>query len=161
MEDSGDKVLRHQLASAIRGGEAHLDASGVFKNLRNEDWGRTAANAPHTLWQLLEHTRFTLGDLLAFSTDPKYTAPKWPDDYWPREQGPRDAGAAQQSLHELEKTSKALTALVENPETDLFAKIAWGDGQTILRQALLAAAHTSYHLGQAMFLRKQLEATPS
>ncbi len=36
--------------------------------------------------------------------------------------------------------------LVEDPKTDLFAKIPGGDGQTILREALLVADHNAYHL---------------
>ena len=44
--------------------------------------------------------------------------------------------------------------LVKNPKTDLFAKIPWGDGQTILREALLVADHNAYHLGQLVDLRR-------
>jgi len=44
--------------------------------------------------------------------------------------------------------------LVENPRTDLFAKIPWGDGQTILREALLLADHNAYHLGQLVDARR-------
>ena len=44
--------------------------------------------------------------------------------------------------------------LVENPKTDLFAKIPWGDGQTILREALLVADHNAYHIAQIIDLRR-------
>jgi hypothetical protein len=46
--------------------------------------------------------------------------------------------------------------LVENPKTDLFAKIPWGDGQTILREALLVADHNAYHLAQIVDVRRLL-----
>ena len=42
------------------------------------------------------------------------------------------------------------------PSVDLFAKIAHGDGQTILREALLAADHNAYHLGQLVLVRRLL-----
>ncbi len=48
--------------------------------------------------------------------------------------------------------------LVKNPKTDLFAKIPWGDGQTILREALLVADHNAYHSGQMVDVRRLLEA---
>jgi hypothetical protein len=50
--------------------------------------------------------------------------------------------------------------LVQNPRTDLFAKIQHGDGQTILREALILADHNSYHLGQLVDLRRGLRAWP-
>jgi hypothetical protein len=43
-----------------------------------------------------------------------------------------------------------------DPKHDLFAPIAHGTGQTILRQVLLLADHNSYHLGQFVLLRKLL-----
>jgi hypothetical protein len=41
-------------------------------------------------------------------------------------------------------------------QDDLFARIPWGDGQTILREALLLADHNAYHLGQRVDLRRLL-----
>ena len=50
--------------------------------------------------------------------------------------------------------------LVANPKTDLYARIPWGDGQTILREALLLADHNAYHLGQLIDVRRLLGAWP-
>jgi hypothetical protein len=58
--------------------------------------------------------------------------------------------------HDLQEMIK----LVKNPRTDLCAKIPHGDGQTILRQALVLADHNSYHLGQLVDLRRGLGAWP-
>ena len=41
----------------------------------------------------------------------------------------------------------AFDDFVADPANDLFAEIAHGDGQTILREALLVADHNAYHLG--------------
>ena len=46
--------------------------------------------------------------------------------------------------------------MIEDESVDLSARIPWGDGQTILREVLLAADHTSYHVGQLVLLRKQM-----
>ena len=54
-----------------------------------------------------------------------------------------------------------MIALVKNPKTDLYAKIPHGDGQTILREALLVADHNAYHLGQLVDLRRALGEWPS
>jgi hypothetical protein len=50
--------------------------------------------------------------------------------------------------------------LVEQSKTDLFAAISWGEGQTILREALLLADHNAYHLGQLVDLRRVLGVWP-
>jgi hypothetical protein len=41
-------------------------------------------------------------------------------------------------------------------EEKLYAPIPHGDGQTLLREALLLADHNSYHLGQLVLLKKML-----
>ena len=46
--------------------------------------------------------------------------------------------------------------LVSNPATDLFAPLSHGQGQTILREALLVADHNAYHLGQLIVVRRLL-----
>ena len=51
--------------------------------------------------------------------------------------------------------------LVADPGTDRLAPIPHGDGQTILREALLVADHHTYHLGQLVFLRRCLGAWES
>ena len=48
--------------------------------------------------------------------------------------------------------------LVENPKTDLYAKIPHGSGQNILREALLVADHNAYHIGQIVLLRRLIGA---
>ena len=51
-----------------------------------------------------------------------------------------------------------MQALVKNPKTNLYARISHGEGQTILREALLLADHNSYHQGQFILLRRLLGA---
>ena len=50
--------------------------------------------------------------------------------------------------------------LLADPSVDLFAPIAHGQGQTVLREALLVADHNAYHLGQLVLLRRVLGAWP-
>jgi hypothetical protein len=49
-----------------------------------------------------------------------------------------------------------MCGLVSDERTDLFKVIPHGSGQTILREALLAADHNAYHLGQLMLVKKML-----
>jgi hypothetical protein len=98
--------------------------------------------------------RIAQSDILEFSRDPKHVSPEWPDGYWPQSEAPPDAGAWESSIKAFRKDLEAMQKLVESPAADLYARIPHGDGQTILREALLVADHNAYHLGQLVLLLK-------
>ena len=77
---------------------------------------------------------------------------------WPKNETPPNEKAWDESIAAFQSDLKEMEALVEDPKTDLFARIAWGDGQTILREALLVADHNAYHLGQIVLLRRMVGA---
>jgi hypothetical protein len=82
---------------------------------------------------------------------------EWPAEYWPKTETPPDGAAWDQSVELFRQDLKALEELISDPKTDLTARIPHGTGQTYLREALLAADHNAYHLGQLVFVRKMLE----
>ena len=151
-----DRALRDHLLELLRGGSAHIDLAAVVDDFPLKLAGRKPENAPYTPWQLLEHIRIAMNDLLVFSTDPKYVAPKWPDDYWPAKEAP-GPGEWASSVEALKADLAAFEGIVQDSKSNLYAKIPWGDGQTLLREVLVASDHTSYHLGQIVLLRKQLD----
>jgi hypothetical protein len=55
---------------------------------------------------------------------------------------------------------KQMQDLIADPERDLYAPIPHGDGQTLLREALLVIDHNSYHLGELVGVRQQLGIWP-
>ena len=153
-----DQTLRDHLVKLLQGRGAHLDLDEALKDLPAELRGKKAPGLPHTVWQLLEHIRIAQWDILDFSRNPDYTAPKWPDDYWPDSAAPPDAAAWEASVEAVHRDLKAMQDLVADPKTDLYAKIPWGEGQTILREAMLVADHNGYHLGQIVSVRQALGA---
>jgi hypothetical protein len=157
---SSDKQLREHLVELLNGHGAHAGFDDVVKNMPENLRGVKPDGLPHTGWMLLEHLRLAQRDILEFSRNSKYKAPKWPDDYWPKAEAPPSAAAWTKSIQQFRKDLKAMQELVANPKTDLFASIPWGDGQTILREALLVADHNSHHLGQIIDVRRLLGAWP-
>ena len=107
---------------------------------------------------LLEHMRIAQWDILEFSRNPKHISPEWPDGYWPKTESPPSAAAWNNSIKSFRKDLKSMQDLVSEPKADLYAPIPWGDGQTILREALLVADHNAYHLGQIVVLGRLLSA---
>lgn len=153
---ANDKALREHLVKLLEGGEAHATFQRAMEDFPPEARGRLVRGAEHTAWQLLEHLRIALEDILDFSRNPDYKEMKWPEDYWPKTEAPPDPKAWDRSINEYCERLKAMCALVSDEKTDLYAKIPHGDGQTILREALVAADHNSYHLGQLVLLRRLL-----
>ena len=158
MADKNDAALRKHLVELLTGGHAHATFEQAVKDLSPELQGKTPKGAEHSPWQLLEHLRIAQLDILEFSRDAKHQSPKWPEGYWPKEKAPADEKAWEKSVRAFKKDLKTLVALVEDEKTDLFAKIPHGDGQTILREALLTADHNAYHIGQLVLVRRLLGA---
>jgi hypothetical protein len=155
-----DQELREHLLYLLRGGGAHLDFEAAIADLPPNLRGAKLAGLPHTPWRLLEHMRIAQWDILEFSRNPRHASPPFPEGYWPAGDGPPTADAWDRSVAAFRADLLAMQDLVADPSTDLFARIPHGEGQTILREALLIADHNSYHLGQLVAVRRLLGAWP-
>jgi len=155
-----DKSLREHIIYLLQGGGAHAKFDEVIKGIPAELHGEKPAAMPHSLWMLLEHMRIAQWDILEFSRNEKHVSPQWPDGYWPKTEKPSSVAAWNDSIKKFRTDLKAMEDLVKDPRTDLFTKIPWGDGQTILREALLVADHSAYHLAQMVDVRRLLGTWP-
>jgi hypothetical protein len=151
-----DKSLRQHLLDLLHGGNAHADFDQAVEKLPANLRGVRPQGAEHSPWEILEHLRIAQWDILEFSRDPHHKSPEFPAGYWPAKPEPPNEQAWDMSVSAFRKDMKALCALVADESTDLFAKIPHGDGQTVLREALLTADHNAYHLGQLVLVRKLL-----
>jgi hypothetical protein len=158
MTDANDLSLRQHLIELLQGGGAHTKFDDVVKNVPEGLRGRKPAGFPHSLWMLLEHLRIAQFDILEFSRNPKHVSPEWPEGYWPKKETPPTTAAWNESIKKFHDDLAALQDLVKDPKIDLFAKLPWGDGQTILREALLVADHNAYHLAQMVDVKRLLGA---
>ena len=155
---TSDKVLREHVIELLNGRGAHSGFDDVVKNMPEKLRGVKPDGLPHSAWMLLEHLRRAQWDILEFSRNRKYKSPKWPESYWPETAAPPSKAAWDESIQQFRKDLKVMQQLVANPKTDLYARIPWGDGQTILREALLVADHNAYHLAQLVDVRRLLGA---
>jgi hypothetical protein len=155
-----DTALRAQLARVLSWQDAHVDFERAVRGIPVTARGRRPRGLPSP-WELLEHLRLTQRDILDFCRDANYAERAWPDDYWPDSPKPPKASAWSASMNAFRRDRAALEALALDPTMDLFARIPHGSGQTILRELLLAADHTSYHVGQMVAVRRALGCWPS
>ncbi len=153
-----DHSLRKHLLELLRGGSAHLQFEAALADFPRKLRGVKPAGLDFTAWRLLEHMRIAQWDILKFSRNPKHVSPEFPAGYWPQTDAPPNAAAWEKSVAGFRADLKAMQRLVEDPATDLFAPIPHGEGQTILREAMLVVDHNAYHLGQLVMLRRLLGA---
>ena len=145
-----DKALRQHLLELLNGESAHISLESVLNDFPIENINKRIGDS-HSAWQLLEHIRLEQRDILDFRVNPEYKEMTFPDDYWPKEDGTPQSWkrSVKQTLDDLQ----AMRDLVADENTDLYAKIPHGTGQTILREAMVVADHNAYHLGQLVMLR--------
>ena len=153
-----DDSLRTHLAKLLDWKEAHVGFDAAVEGLPADIRGRRPNELPHSPWELLEHLRITQHDILDFCVNPAYEEMHWPDDYWPSSSQPT-AEQWDKSIKDFRADREAMKRLAA--EADLFAKIPHGTGQTYLREILLVADHTTYHVGQLVAVRQLLGAWPS
>jgi hypothetical protein len=154
--DPRDKPLRDHLLYVLKDGGAHVTFDDAIGDWPVQIAGAKVANSPHSAWMLLEHMRLAQWDILEFSRNSKHVSAKWPEGYWPASETPTNENAWKASIAAFKEDLRTMERLVADRGVDLYAKIPWGDGQTILREALLLADHNAYHLGQLVMLRKSI-----
>jgi hypothetical protein len=153
-------ALRRHLTELLNGGQAHTTFDAAVADLPESLRGARPDGLPHTPWRLVEHMRIAQWDILEFSRNAAHVSPTFPDGYWPTDDAPDSPSDWDRSVTAFRDDLRAMCDLVTDPATDLFAPIPHGDGQTVLREALLVADHNSYHLGQLVAVRRLLGAWP-
>jgi len=151
-----DQQLRAHLVRLLTERQAHVGFDDAVDGVPPELRGVRPKPGTHTAWQLVEHLRIAQQDIFEFSRDADYQAPDWPSGYWPESEAPPTESAWDDSIDAFHRDLEAMVQLVKDPENDLFTPFPWGDGQTLLREAMLIADHNAYHIGQLVFLRRLL-----
>jgi len=155
------EVLRQHLVKLLNGRQAHAAFDDIVDGIPADLRGARHPGVVHTPWQIVEHLRIAQWDILEFSRDPHHESPAFPQGYWPETETPPDPDAWDRSVDAFRSDLAEMQSFVSDPSTDLFAEIAWGSGQTVLREALLIADHNSYHLGELVLLRRLLGIWPA
>ena len=152
--------LREHVLYLLSSGGAHLDFEAAIADLPEAMRGKRPESIPYSPWMLVEHMRICQWDILEFSTKADHLSPEFPTGYWPADESPPNESAWGTSIEDFRRDLDKMKQLVADPSTDLFAPIRHGDGQTILREALLIADHNAYHVGQLVVVRRALGVWP-
>ncbi|HEX2203967.1 MAG TPA: DinB family protein [Longimicrobium sp.] len=149
-------ALREHLRRLLDWQDAHASYDTAVDDVPAPLRGKQPDRLPYSPWQLVEHLRITQEDILDFCVNPAYAEKRWPHDYWPPDTAPPTPDAWDRSVAAFRADREALQRLAADPAVDLFAAIPHGQGQTYLRELLLVADHTAYHVGQLVAVRRLL-----
>jgi hypothetical protein len=152
-----DKVVREQLLSLLRGGNAHLNFDQALADFPIQNINSKPPNVSYTPWYLLEHLRIAQWDILEFIRDPKHVSPTWPEGYWPPENEEADQAKWEKTISDFQADMETLQDMVVDLQVDLYAPILHAPDYTILREILLVADHNAYHIGEFAILRQVMD----
>jgi hypothetical protein len=155
---AGHKELIENLIHLIEKGNAHASLDKALKNIPFSLLGEKPGNLPYSIWQLAEHIRIAQWDILEFSRNSKHVSPGWPDGYWPVENAPESEAAWQKCIDAIHADRNAFIELVKSADDNLYKVFEYGDGQSLLKEALVLADHNSYHTGELIIIRRLLNA---
>jgi hypothetical protein len=150
-----EKKLRAQLVYSLGGKGAHMSFDKAVKGFPHELAGKKVPHLAHTAWQQVYHLWIAQWDILEFSRDASHESPSWPAGYWPAPEPERPA-LWEETIAKFRSDLAALIEMVQDEANDLLAPFAHGQGQTLLREALLVIDHNAYHVGQIVDLRRLL-----
>jgi len=158
MDQPTRAALVAELTALLAGGNAHATFEQALADLPAPLRNQAVPEVPYTIWHLVEHLRIAQADILEFCVNPQYVALDWPADYWPAKDAVVDEAGWQAALRAIAHDQQRFIDLLNDPATDFFAPLAHGDGQNILREALLIGDHAAYHTGEIILLRRLLQA---
>ncbi|RYE35451.1 MAG: DinB family protein [Sphingobacteriaceae bacterium] len=149
--------LKQNLAQLLQKSNAHTDLETALDGLDAQNRGIKLPHLPYTIWQLVKHLQITQQDILDFSENKNYKPLDWPKEYWPEENAPADEQEWENTLAEIKTSLADFTSLISAENTDLLKPFTHGDGQNLLREAVLVIDHLSYHTGQIVLIRRLLD----
>lgn len=152
--------MREHVLLLLDGREAHLTLEEAMAEFPPDRINERAPHSDYTPWRLLEHIRLAQWDLLEYVRNPEHRSPKWPEGYWPPAGQEADQRAWRETIAGIRANLAALSELVRDAGTDLTAALPHAPQHTVLREVLLAAAHTSFHLGEFAALREAMQTWP-
>jgi hypothetical protein len=151
-----DQVLRDQLIEMLTGEHAHVNLDSALKGMPEKLIGIRPDKIPYSIWQLTEHIRITQWDIVEFSRNDQHISPRWPQGYWPKNEAPQDISEWKGSLSSIKRNRDSLIEMIADPNNNLLQPFPHGQGQNLLREALLVIDHTSYHTGEIIVVRRLL-----
>jgi hypothetical protein len=153
-------ALRNELLQLLRGGQAYEPFESVVSAFSADERGLAPYGAERSAWQIVEHMRLSQRDILDFSQNENgaYCNKVWPGEYWVVDPVPSE-GEWDRAVEQIKAGVDEFDRLLEEKAHDLVVPFPWAEGQNLLREILVAADHSTYHIGQLVELKRWIDST--
>ncbi len=149
-------ILVKNLVDLVEKGNAHISLDKALENIPFSLSGERPGNLPYSIWQITEHIRIAQWDILEFSRNSKHVSPKWPEGYWPKAAAAKSEDAWEKCVQQIQADRTSFTELIKNAGDNLYKPFEYGNGQSLLKEALVLGDHNSYHTGEIIIIRRLL-----
>ena len=151
IKDPHGKQLREHLLDLLNGGGAHARFDDAVKDMPEDLRGAKPNGFPHSAWMLLEHLRLVQLDILGVQPQLQAHLSRMAQGILAGDLQAAQALADWNQQHPAipKKMRRPCRPWWRIPRLELYARIPWGDGQTVLREALLLADHNAYHVARS------------
>ncbi|MXV50189.1 DinB family protein [Pedobacter sp. HMF7647] len=150
-----EQIIRKELADMINKGNAHATFEDAVKNISKENRTKVPEKLPYSLWQLIEHIRIAQWDIIEFCKNPDHQSPEWPKEYWVDNLEPTDE-QWNNTLNTIRQDRNDFLEYLADLNNHLYKPFNHGNGQNLLREAMLISDHNAYHTGEIIILRRLL-----
>jgi hypothetical protein len=150
------ELLIENLEHLLNKGNAHASLDKALENISLELLDKKPGGLPYSIWQLAEHIRLAQWDILEFSRNPKHVSPGWPEGYWPSEIKPDSEQEWEACVQQIKSDRNEFVDLLKRAGNDIYKPFEHGDGQSLLKEALVLADHNAYHAGEIIIIRRLL-----
>jgi hypothetical protein len=150
-------ALREELIFHLMKGNAHMPLDEAVADFPMDRINDVFPNGTYSAWALLEHIRITQWDILDFMRNEHYVHLEWPRDYWPSVDFTAATEDWQKTLAAFQRDRQELVDIVRSPDTSLYARIPWGEGQTVMREVMVVTDHNAYHVGEFAIMRQTMQ----
>jgi hypothetical protein len=152
-----DRELREYLAQVLEGRGAHISFEQAIADVPPEKMGTRLPGLEHSLWGLVYHMEACLRDIIEYIRYIDYRFPDYPSGLWPERDAPASTQEWTDTVAAVTRGIGELREMVLNEENDLFAPFPHSAEHNLFREAITAADHNSYHIGQIVDLRMLLD----
>ena len=151
---------RDSLREQVYGETSHLHLIHALEGLIPRTAGAEVGGSPHTIFQVLHHMIYWQDIAIARMRGENPANPAHAAEGWSFPNGPEDASDWEAAVASLAEGLRAIETLVADEDYDLDQVVNKSSDRTARGQVLMVQGHNSYHLGQIVQLRQQLDAWP-
>ncbi len=148
-----DSALREYLVRVLEGHGAHITFDQAIADFPAEKMGARVEGLDHSPWGLVYHMEACLSDIIEFIRYTDYTYPDYPSGLWPDTDGPASAAEWDRTVAAVKESIKVLSEMIRDENNDIFAPFPHSARHTLFNEAITAADHNSYHIGQIVDIR--------